>query len=244
MCVSFRLLWGAQNARWCLLNSKALPLSTGAPQCGPHAVWNDQLRFRQAEFSNTQSYLLLRFSHRPFQPLFQVQHVVRNSRWMKVTARAREQISSAREDNAVLLPQRCPLLSKPIEELFEWEKQGGQCVSTMLSGLWKSLGLFAPSDLLRSWDRFRVVPSIAVETCRACAKQLVLACFVCVWSCPMNLFLPFSVVSRWTAETETHVKLSACLSFALQLYTIRTSFCFIQILIKRGTRPNRPLCRS
>ncbi len=125
VCVSFRLLWGAQNARWCLLNSKALPLSTGAPQCGPHAVWNDQLRFRQAEFSNTQSYLLLRFSHRPFQPLFQVQHVVRNSRWMKVTARAREQISSAREDNAVLLPQRCPLLSKPIEELFEWEKQGG-----------------------------------------------------------------------------------------------------------------------
>ncbi len=116
----------------------------------------------------------------------------------------------------------------------------GQCVSAMLSGLWKSLGLFAPSDLLRSWDRFRVVPSIAVETCRACAKQPVPACFVCVWSCPVNLFLPFSVVSRWTAETETHVKLSACLSFALQLYTIRTSFCFIQILIKRGTRPNRP----
>ncbi len=90
-------------------------------------------------------------------------------------------------NNAVLLPQRCPLLSKPIEELFEWEKQGGQCVSTMLSGLWKSLGLFAPSDLLRSWDRFRVVPSIAVETCRACAKQLVPACFVCVWSCPSEL---------------------------------------------------------
>lgn len=147
VCVSFRLLWGAQNARWCLLNSKALPLSTGAPQCGPHAVWNDQLQFRQPEFSNTQSYLLLRFSHRPFQPLFQVQHVVRNSRWMKVTARAREQISSARGGQCSSASTKMPAAVQTYRGTIWMRETRGQCVSTMLSGLWKSLGLFAPTDL-------------------------------------------------------------------------------------------------
>lgn len=125
VCVSFRLLWGAQNARWCLLNSKSSPTLDLSS-----AVWTTCCLEWPASIQTSRilqhpKLPAASVSHRPFQPLFQVQHVVRNSRWMKVTARAREEISSAQRDNAVLLPQRCLLLSKPIEERFEWEKQGG-----------------------------------------------------------------------------------------------------------------------
>lgn len=129
LCVCVRLLWGAQNARWCLLNSKSSPTLDSSS-----AVWTTCCLEWPASIQTGRilqhpklpaASIFIFFLTGPFSRSFKCSMSSETPGEWRLPLEREKKLVQLGWDKAVLLPQWCPLLSKPIEERLEWQKQGG-----------------------------------------------------------------------------------------------------------------------